>query len=203
MPYRSGFTLGGTYDYGFHNNFGLRTGLEYQYAGRKVRIENSNSLLGGLIAVKSSIEKTFYLNSLNVPLHVYYKLNSDYGNFKFLLGLGYQFNISGTYLEVQQSTQTSILLPNQANTNTNTAEGQLIFAKIPEEQGFTSPYHKRYNLSFNIGTAYEYKKFMVELRYTVGLINQYAKPAKQDSNVNRDRYTTGTIGLHLGYYLSE
>lgn len=202
-PFRSGFSLGGSYDHEFHKNFGLKTGLEYHYVGRRVRIENSTNLLGGVIAVKSSIEKTFYFNSLQVPLHAYYKVNSDFGDFKFLLGLGYQFHISGTYLEIQQSTQTSILLPNQANVSTTTQEGYLVFEKIPEGEGFTTPYHKRYNISFNIGTAYEYKKFIVELRYMLGLVNQYAHPEREDSNVKRDRYSTGTLGLNVGYYISN
>lgn len=202
-PYRSGFCIGATYDYGFHNNFGLETGLEYHYAGRKVRIENSSNVFGGVVAIKSSIEKTFYLSSLNIPLDLYYRLNSDFGDFKFLVGLAYQAHLSGTYLEMQQTTRTSILVPNQANVNTTLQEGNIIFAKIPEDQEFTTPYHRRYNFTFNIGTAYEYKRFIVELKYMMGLVNQYALPQKQDSNVNRDRYNTGTVGLQVGYHLTQ
>lgn len=199
QPYKLGFGLGLVYDYGFHNNFGLRTGFEYNYTRRQIRTENTNDLI--IITTTSAQERTIYLNSVQIPINIYYKLNSDFGNFKLLFGFGYQIHLSGKFKDMFQTTRTSNILLNQTNVTTSTNEGVILFQKAPDNTDANALYHKRGNLCINMGLAYEYKEYMIEFKYMYGVGNQYALPQNPNNNVVTDRYSTSTFGLSLGYFI--
>src|SRR6478752_3468876 len=71
QPYKLGYGFGILYDYEFHSNFGIRLGLEYLYTRRLIRTEDMNDLAFATNIIAN--EKTIYLNSLQVPLNIYYK----------------------------------------------------------------------------------------------------------------------------------
>lgn len=199
QPSKLGIGGGLLYDLEFKNNFGLRSGLDYIYARREIRTENTNNLI--FFTNTSSYDRMLHLNSIQVPLNTYYKFDLPYGGLKLFVGAVYQIHLNGNFTDIRQNTQTSNILINQSNTTTSITEGAILFEKVPNEAPQNVVYHKRTNLGIDIGIAYEYKKYMVEFKYVMGLMNQYALPKNKDSNIVVDKYTTSTFALGLGYFL--
>ncbi|HTF82416.1 MAG TPA: hypothetical protein VL947_11850, partial [Cytophagales bacterium] len=101
----------------------------------------------------------------------------------------------------EEVTRTTNLFINQVTVTKSSTMGRLQFRDVPDNPDSKYRYHRRRNLSLNLGFVYEYYRFLVEVKYEFGLANQLALPASKDSEVVTDRYNTSTLGLSLGYYL--
>lgn len=183
-----GFSVGGTFEYKFNDNFGAVTGLTFRQAGTKFHQNASSSYTDFDGSYKMEVTSNLKLKTTYLEIPIFLKAGFYIGETKIygLFGGYASLGLTASYRSEFEYTETDGAGNTYTETNSDSDDLDFSFDDSKDLAAM--------NYGIIPGIGMEYKNFQLEATYNLGLNNVL----NQSNQSNRSQSINLTVGYKFG-----